>query len=597
MHHKKTLDVVLAQPGFKSGPADLENWYLPYSIGCLWAYASHDENIREKITIQDWVWNRPDISSLVDSWDNVDILFCSVYIWSDNYCSQLSKAVKNRWPDAKIIWGGPQCDHSNKDIFAIKPYIDAFVVSEGEKTFKELCENLIADHSIDNVHGCVINQQGFAKTNPIRPRSNLEDFPSPYLAGVFDDIVKQNPHINWSVVIETNRGCPYGCTFCDWGSLTSSKIKKFNLQKIQSEIEWFANNDIKFIFIADANFGIFKDRDIEIAKLIKEKNPQLEGLNLAFLKNKTDSMIPVARELKDLMTNGVSLSVQSLDPHTLDAINRANMEINDIENIIEKLNEEGIGYYTELILGLPGETLDSWKQNIWTVYENSLHVGIMVYQLIAAINTELNQKQKTKYDMVTRNVRLVADGNHIAEYAPTVISSSSMSYGDYIKAWIFSKEQNLLHCAGFSQQAAIHCHQVGVSYQHFYQHLKNLLTEYDDWNVMIKKIEQLFHEVFSESNQETTERNIDRFAFRSVFDLREIIFECIDKTLQHFEIEDHQQIIAESKALVYDPYHQNLWPQTVNGKTYRYVGRPIENVDQYADFQSYRRGSIFVEVT
>jgi len=139
MHHKKTLDVVLAQPGFKSGPADLENWYLPYSIGCLWAYASHDENIREKITIQDWVWNRPDISSLVDSWDNVDILFCSVYIWSDNYCSQLSKAVKNRWPDAKIIWGGPQCDHSNKDIFAIKPYIDAFVVSEGEKTFKELC--------------------------------------------------------------------------------------------------------------------------------------------------------------------------------------------------------------------------------------------------------------------------------------------------------------------------------------------------------------------------------------------------------------------------------------------------------------------------
>ena len=597
MINKKTLDVVLAQPGFRSGPIELENWYLPYTIGCLWAYASHDEEIQNHVNMVDFIWNRDKIENFVDSWSNVDILFCSVYIWSENYCSELSIAVKQKWPHSKIIWGGPQCDHSNPKIFEMKPYIDGFVVSEGEHTFKELCHNLINGISINNIDGCVFNQNGLPiKTTP-RPRSNIADLPSPYLAGVFDEIIDKNPNVNWSAIIETNRGCPYSCTFCDWGSLTASKIKLRDLAKIEAEIEWFSNKKIKFLFIIDANFGIFKDRDIKIAKLIKEKNPQLEGLSLSFLKNKTESMIPIAKELKDLMHNGVSLSVQSLDPHTLDSIKRSNMQINDIAGIIEKLDQEGIGYYTELILGLPGESLRSWKQNIWTLYENKLHVGIMVYQLIAAVNTELYQQQKDEYDMKLVDVRLVADGNHIAEYAPTVISSSSMPYQDYIDAWLFTKEQNLLHCGGFSLDASITCFENGHSYDAFYSKLKEFLNTHQSWRNMLHKIETLFHEVFSKNNQETTERLIDRFAFRAVFDIRDTIFDSVDKTLYYFNIPNRNKIIRHAQALVYDPYNAEQWPKVIDGKTYSYVGRPVTSVDQYAEFQSYRRGSIFVKVS
>lgn len=595
----KNINIVLAQPGYRSGPAHLNNWYLPYSIGCLWAHAIHDPIIRNNSTVIDWVWQRPEPETLVQKWQKVDVLFCSVYIWNENYCSALSQAVKSKWPDAVVIWGGPQCDHSNDDIFKLKPFIDVIAVSEGEQTFQELCVNLINNQPLDEIQSCVINQQQKVKRNPLRPRSNLDNYPSPYLSGVFDSIIDQNPQVSWSVILETNRGCPYSCTFCDWGSLTASKVKKFNLDKVLAEIEWFADKKVKFIMTADANFGIFKERDVEIAKAMKKssgKNPHLEGISFAFLKNKTDSIISVAREVKDLMHNGLTLSVQSLDPHTLKMIKRDNMEINDIGALMKKLTEEGIGYYTELILGLPGETLESWKQNIWKLYEAGFHKGIAVYQLISTTNTEMNQRQKEEHQMVTRNVPVITSDNHIEEFAPTVVSSKTMPYKDYLDAWVFTKVQNLLHCTGFSLDASVACNQKGIGFEKFYDTLKHNLNQHSSWQEAIKDMTDLFDKVFSEDNQSVTEKQIDAMSYLYVIKNRELVFDCVDQTLAHYKIENKQDIIKHAKALVYDPLQPHLWPQTVDSKTYYYAGLPVSSAEEYIDLQTHRRNSIFVKV-
>ena len=107
--------------------------------------------------------------------------------------------------------------------------------------------------------------------------ADLDLLPSPVLTGLFDAFMKgweqvagpaQGPRrlaYNCVVVLETNRGCPYGCTFCDWGSATLSRIRKFDLDRIFAELEWCARNQFETIGIADANFGIF-ERDVEIAQ-------------------------------------------------------------------------------------------------------------------------------------------------------------------------------------------------------------------------------------------------------------------------------------------------------------------------------------------
>ena len=62
-----------------------------------------------------------------------------------------------------------------------------------------------------------------------RPQTfrDLDEIPSPFLEGAFDSIMAANPQESWIGLWETNRGCPFRCTFCDWGSATAAKVTKF----------------------------------------------------------------------------------------------------------------------------------------------------------------------------------------------------------------------------------------------------------------------------------------------------------------------------------------------------------------------------------
>lgn len=102
---------------------------------------------------------------------------------------------------------------------------------------------------------------------------------------MFDKIIKNNPDVLWAMTMETNRGCPHRCTYCDWGGLTYTKVRHFDIQRVKDDIEW-AKNNVGFIFNADANFGMFKERDLEIAKLFREAADEgnLEAINIQYSK-------------------------------------------------------------------------------------------------------------------------------------------------------------------------------------------------------------------------------------------------------------------------------------------------------------------------
>ena len=95
---------------------------------------------------------------------------------------------------------------------------------------------------------------------------DLDEIPSPFLEGAFDSIMAANPSESWIGLWETNRGCPFRCTFCDWGSATAAKVTKFGEERLYREVDWFADKKIEYIFCCDANFGILK-RDVDIAEL------------------------------------------------------------------------------------------------------------------------------------------------------------------------------------------------------------------------------------------------------------------------------------------------------------------------------------------
>ena len=171
-------------------------------------------------------------------------------------------------------------------------------------------------------------------------------------------------------MVESNRGCPYGCTFCDWGSATLSRIRKFDMDRVKAELEWFSKNELLFVSLCDANFGIF-ERDVEIAEHIAEMKskygyPKTAALNYA--KNTMKHLrriIDVVRERR-VSTIEPTVALQSTDATTLKIIRRSNIKLEQYDELADEFRRSRLPLATDVMMGLPGSTVESFKGDLQT---------------------------------------------------------------------------------------------------------------------------------------------------------------------------------------------------------------------------------------
>lgn len=456
-----TFNISLVQPNFPQGPKELNAYYLPYSVGVLWSYTQKNDIIKNNFSLNRLVFKREDIDLLSDQLAKDHIVALSCYIWNRNYCYELAKAIKNKNNKVLIIFGGPEPAITDKKVFETHPYIDIIVKQEGEKTFTAILTNIInSDNNFGNIKGLLYNDSGTLIDTGFPNRIDLiDEVPSPYLTGVFDKIIEENPDIEWNSTLETNRGCPYMCTFCDWGSLTYNKVKKFNLERVYDEIEWFGKNKCGFMSITDANFGIFPERDnLIIDKLVEvqQKYGYPYRINIAWAKNQKSQVVAIAKKLMGtVFNNGLTLSVQSLSDSVLENIKRKNLEINKLEEVFNLCTAASVPVNTELILGLPGETPTSWKENFYRLYDVNQHNGIEVFQAQLLENAEMNLTQRTAFGLETIHVDDYMSGSYfndnIKESVEVVISTNTMNHDEMIEAEVFSWFMNTFHISGLTQ--------------------------------------------------------------------------------------------------------------------------------------------------
>lgn len=481
--------ISFVNPNFQQGPKELNAYYLPYSTGVLWSYVCQFDEIKNKFFLNTFIWKRDNLNIAIDKIKNSNIVAFSTYIWNKNYNYNLAKQLKLLNPDVLIVFGGPEPPVERKDFFKLYPFIDIMVKTEGEETFKDILLNY-ENKNFKSVKGILINENQTVFETEKRERiDNIDVIPSPYLTGVFDTIVNENPDVEWNAVIESNRGCPYQCTFCDWGSLTYNKVKKFNLTRVLEELEWIGKNKIGFISIADANFGIFADRDSIIAdKLIEiqQKYQYPKAYTISWAKNQKKEVLSI---VKKLVLNGarmgLTVSVQSLEPMVLDTIKRKNMEINQIEDIFEECDRENIPVITELILGLPGETLISWKENFYKLFRANNHTGITTYNAQILENAEMNLVQKKFHKIEEAIVRDYLNGTNndgdLEEVVRIVKSTREMPYDDLLEAIMFTWYMNTFHINGLTTILSRFVNKIqNIDYKEFYDRLFNYIMN-DEW--------------------------------------------------------------------------------------------------------------------
>jgi tRNA A37 methylthiotransferase MiaB len=494
--NKKIVSFV--NTNYQQGATHLNAFYLPYTSGVLWSYAIQFGYITDNYELGEFIWRRDSIDDVVTRIKDHHIICLSGYVWNRKYQDHLARKLKEANPNLIFIAGGPEYPIEKSNIFETFPYVDICVKQEGERTFSRILSELSKDNpDLLSIPGILINNNGSVTNtgDPVRI-DDIDEIPSPYLTGIFDDLMKKHPEITWNVIYESNRGCPYQCTFCDWGSLTYTKVKRFDMGRALDEIEWFGKNKIDYVSIADANFGMFYERDMAIAEKFiatKKKYDYPKAYTMTWAKNQKLAVLEIATKLAECGNRaGMQISLQSLSIPVLTAIKRKNLGTNQIEETLRMCEERNIGTYVELILGLPEETLDSWKNNYYNLFETGVHSTIYSYQAMMLENAEMNLTQREKYDIKTLKVY----GNFTGAFSPAtdedtfdpldedtevVVATNTMPWEDMVSSMIFNWYIYTFHMQGTTTWISRFLRKYSnISYKEFYDGLY-LHMEKDPW--------------------------------------------------------------------------------------------------------------------
>ena len=484
---KKKISFV--QPNFQQGPKEFNAYYLPYSAGVILSYAFDDPDIQAQWQLDSLVWRREPIDACALRLSTSDVVAFSTYVWNHRYNYRLARRIKEFNPGCLIVFGGPEPAIENPKLFEDEPFMDLVIKMEGEITFKRILKEFGTDYH--QIPGLLINSaQGMINTGDSARIDNLDQIPSPYLTGIFDKIIQDNPEVIWNATLETNRGCPYQCTFCDWGSLTYNKVKKFNLERVFDELEWIGQH-CGFVTITDANFGMFIERDDAITdKLIEvqKKYGRLSSFSMTWAKNQKNEVVGIVKKLIEQSPNfgqGLTVSVQSMDHDVLENIKRRNLDQHKIDEIFALCDRNNIPVYTELILGLPGETVSSWKEAFWKIFRAGNHTGINILQAQLLENAEMNLLQKRMWRLEAVPVYDYMSGSYgdtdLQECVDVVVSTKDIPREAMLDTLVWNSFIQTFHINGLTTYTARFFERyLDIDYSEFYDRLYDWVRQ-DPW--------------------------------------------------------------------------------------------------------------------
>ncbi len=423
----KSRTVWLVQQGVWDMPMES----MPLAAGYLKATALADPRISAEVQID--IRNYRGGLTLSEMANDLfrsgvpDVIAFSVFGWNLRTFGALAETFKQLNPDGYVIFGGTHVANQGARMFSMFPEIDVIVDCEGEFIFVDLLNAYLDGRpptSLGDITGITYKDDTGAPITT-KPRDRIEDLdliPSPFLTGAIQ-LTDEDGAFPYDVALmETNRGCPYKCSFCFWGGAVGQRVRAFSRPRLRAELELMAQLKVNTIVLCDANFGM-QPIDAEFVKdllEIKEQYGYPRTLETSWAKNKSQVFYNIVKDMKRAgLRSSFTLALQTLSDEALTRMNRRNMKVNDWTDLVEWLEAEGLECYAEIIWGSPGETVESFIEG----YDRlSHHVSrIAAYPLLLLPNTDYTEK-KQEYGFTT-----IRGDTDDFEY---VLSHDSMSFAD-----------------------------------------------------------------------------------------------------------------------------------------------------------------------
>jgi radical SAM superfamily enzyme YgiQ (UPF0313 family) len=422
---------------------------FPLNIGFIAAYA--EKSFGKEIDLRLFKYVE-DLEQAIHE-NPPDILGLSNYPWNFSLGLEFFRMSRALSPQTICVMGGPNIpldDQARSQFVKRNPLIDFYAYLEGEEAFAALVARAL-ETGLDRekmkstpIDGFIhrMSDTEVMKGTMLSRRRNLDDIPSPYLTGYMDKFFDGK----LSPMMETNRGCPFSCTFCHEGNQLISKVNHFSIERVKAELDYIgaavqrAPNLISNLMFADPNFAMY-ERDFEIVEHIERIQQRQNWPRSIFAstgKNKKERIAKALRKLNGSMS--MWMSVQSMDPAVLREIKRDNISTSQMMALASVYQELGLPTLSELILGLPGDSYERHVKSLSEVVEAGIDV-IDTYTCMLLNGTELNSafsratyKIGSHFRILPRDFAKLGNGRIAVEIEEVVTSTSTMSFDDYQEA-------------------------------------------------------------------------------------------------------------------------------------------------------------------
>lgn len=453
--------------------------YLPLVSGLLRSYAETFDDLRDSYEFMPFIYSMDVPQKILDQYtETPDIACFSSVMWNEQLNYHIASEVKRRYPNCLIVFGGPNVpmppQHSVVEWMARYPFVDVSVRAQGEDPFVDILRRYLTSSDFSDIPGVAFRDASAGGSVTFcdveRPfNRSMDEYPSPYLEGLYDGLVERGRQsgTQFQAIIETNRGCPFPCTFCYWGKGgLSRKFKYKNMERVLGEIDWMGRQEILYVFNADSNFGM-NDRDWEIAEHIvatKKKYGFPEKFRTCFGKNTDEKIFKIGALFHaNNLEKGITLARQSNDAETLKNIRRNNIKMSTYVNLQKQFNDLNIPVYGELILGLPGETKETWRRGVDELLEAGTQNQLYIYLCQVFANTEMAEAEyRERFGIKTKRIKLAEihgqerPGDFVQEYEDVVYQTNSMSLEDWKESLRFSYVLMLFHSLKVSYYVMIY---------------------------------------------------------------------------------------------------------------------------------------------
>jgi radical SAM C-methyltransferase len=394
------LHVCLVQQGAWDMPIDS----MPLAVGYLKASLDADQYLAAETAVRICNFRGgqklPEMAQELFSQEAPDIMAFSVLGWNYRRFGALAETLKQINPGGLAVFGGNHVAYQSDRVFRDFPWVDVVVNGEGEHTFRELVAYRLSNprelNPVDVAGLSFRYPDGTACSTPDRDRiQELDIIPSPFLTGALP-MVDAAGNFRYDVALmETNRGCPYKCSFCYWGGAVGQRMRTFSSARLAEELDLFGFYQAPSIVLCDSNFGLLESDEEFVELLIKtrEKHGYPRALISSWAKNKSSRFFNIVKQLKRYDFQSLfTLALQTLSDEALTDMLRKNMKVNQWESLVEWLTDEGLDCYGELLWGAPGETPESFLEGYDKLAKRVSRIA--VYPMLLLPNTSYTENRE-----------------------------------------------------------------------------------------------------------------------------------------------------------------------------------------------------------